>query len=152
MQADPDGLPGDDGGYPLAGVSCVAWRGHGILVQGPSGSGKSDLCLRIIHEGGELVGDDVVRLRRDGSLLVATPYRDAGLIELRGQGIFRFPWRNEAMIGIVIRLSRGKQLERLPEQASVRLAGVDIPAFDLDASAPSAVARVAALLHHPRAF
>ena len=39
-------------------ASCVAMGGHGVLLLGASGAGKSDLALRLIDEGAQLVADD----------------------------------------------------------------------------------------------
>jgi len=41
-------------------ASCVSIDGKGILLLGPSGSGKSDLSLRLIDGGATLVADDRV--------------------------------------------------------------------------------------------
>ena len=45
-------------------ASCVNIDGKGVLFLGPSGSGKSDLALRLIDGGATLVGDDQVQIRR----------------------------------------------------------------------------------------
>ena len=62
--------------------TCVDLDGRGILLRGPSGSGKSDLALRLIDSGARLVADDQVvvgtseaqdmarRLGREEGLLV----------------------------------------------------------------------------------
>ena len=63
--------------------SCVSKDGEGILVVGPSGSGKSDLVLRLISRGFELVADDQVTIT-DG--IVSGPANLAGLLEVRGLG------------------------------------------------------------------
>ncbi|MEC8006219.1 MAG: serine/threonine protein kinase, partial [Pseudomonadota bacterium] len=44
--------------------TCVAIDGAGVLLRGPSGSGKSDLALRLIDGGATLVGDDQLELSR----------------------------------------------------------------------------------------
>ncbi|MCC0014640.1 MAG: hypothetical protein H6877_15255 [Rhodobiaceae bacterium] len=134
----------------FSGCTCVFWRGHGLLLKGASGSGKSDLALRIIHEGGKLVADDVVPLfARDGRLIAAHS-RSPGLIELRGQGIFQLPWHPEAEITIVVHLLEADRQERLPEPCIAAMLGIEVPCHVIDGRAPSAVARLAALLDHPR--
>ena len=47
-------------------ATCIAIDGHGILLRGPAGSGKSDLALRAIDRGARLVADDQVVLTRHG--------------------------------------------------------------------------------------
>ncbi|MFN3389305.1 MAG: HPr kinase/phosphorylase, partial [Allosphingosinicella sp.] len=39
-------------------ASCVAIGGRAVLIAGRSGSGKSDLALRLIDRGARLVSDD----------------------------------------------------------------------------------------------
>ncbi len=70
----------------------VALGGDGILLRGPSGSGKSDLALRLIADGARLVADDQTELRGVGETLeMAAPAAIAGRLEVRGVGILRVP-------------------------------------------------------------
>ena len=39
----------------LVNGTAVAWRGQGVLILGPTGSGKSDLTLRLIDSGATLI-------------------------------------------------------------------------------------------------
>ena len=72
--------------------TCVAVAGVGVLLRGPPGSGKSDLALRLIDRGAELVADDRVTLRReDDGIVASAPASLAGLIEVRGVGVARVP-------------------------------------------------------------
>lgn len=74
-------------------ASCVAvTKDAGLLFIGESGSGKSDITLRFIDAGCWLVSDDRVALVEEGGELFASPTSaSAGLIELRGMGVFRIP-------------------------------------------------------------
>src|SRR3546814_5042791 len=54
-------------------ASCVALDGRAVLLMGASGSGKSDLALRLIDRGWSLVSDDYVTLESRGGKLVAAP-------------------------------------------------------------------------------
>jgi serine kinase of HPr protein (carbohydrate metabolism regulator) len=49
----------------------VALEGEGVLLRGPSGSGKSDLALRLIDGGARLVADDQTELTRTANGLIA---------------------------------------------------------------------------------
>ncbi len=68
----------------------VAIDGVGILVRGPSGSGKSLAALNLLHRGHYLIADDLVEVARgpDGKL-VGRPVEEDVRIEVRGLGIFR---------------------------------------------------------------
>ncbi|MFL2668675.1 MAG: HPr kinase/phosphorylase, partial [Alphaproteobacteria bacterium] len=60
-------------------ASCVSMNEIGILLRGPSGSGKSDLTLRLIGDGAMLVADDQVQLTDvAGSLMAKAPDMLAG--------------------------------------------------------------------------
>ena len=62
--------------------------GIGVLMVGKSGIGKSETALDLVVRGHRLVGDDVIRIRRQGAQLSG---RGAGLLghhmEIRGLGI-----------------------------------------------------------------
>ena len=97
--------------------SCVDLSGTGVLLRGPSGSGKSDLALRLIDGGAVLVADDRVDLAaRDGSLTASAPANLAGSIEVRGMGIMAVPSIPRSAIGLVIDLVHEDALERMPER------------------------------------
>ena len=69
-------------------ASTVASDGRAVLISGPSGSGKSDLALRLLDRGFTLVSDDQTIVRRDGDRLVASaPPTIKGKLEIRGIGI-----------------------------------------------------------------
>ena len=68
--------------------TCVAIDGCAVLLRGPSGSGKSDLALRLIDGGARLVADDRAEISlRQRRLVVNAPPEIAGLIEVRGLGV-----------------------------------------------------------------
>jgi serine kinase of HPr protein (carbohydrate metabolism regulator) len=95
-------------------ATCVRYGRDGILLVGKSGSGKSDLALRLIALGARLVADDRTDLKvKDGALIATPPKTIAGLLEVRGVGIVETPHVASARIALVIDLS-GK-VERLPE-------------------------------------
>ena len=145
------------GRQPIPGLTvhgtAIAWQGKGLLLLGPSGSGKSDLALRLLDSGAMLVADDLVGLEAVGGRLVARAPGSAGLIELRGQGIFRQPALGEALIDLVVRLApRADSAERLPPPDRCVLAGVTLPVFHLDPFTASAVARLRLLATGERVF
>ena len=70
----------------LLHASCAARGADAVLFLGPPGSGKSDLVLRLLGLGWRLVADDQLRLSPAGE--VTTPPELAGLLEVRGLGLF----------------------------------------------------------------
>lgn len=85
--------------------------GAGVLLRGPSGSGKSLLALLLIEsfaragKSAFLVSDDRVDLaREDGIVMMRAPARMAGLIELRGRGIVSRPYQAETQLHLVVDL------------------------------------------------
>ncbi len=94
----------------------VAFDGAGVLLRGPSGSGKSDLALRLIELGWRLVADDRTRLDVEGGRLVASaPPALHGLLEVRGVGILPVASLARAPLGLVIDLVGREAEPRLPE-------------------------------------
>ena len=63
--------------------------GVGVLIQGESGIGKSELALELVKRGHRLVTDDVVEIRKvsDDTLVGSAPEITRHFIELRGIGI-----------------------------------------------------------------
>jgi serine kinase of HPr protein (carbohydrate metabolism regulator) len=126
-------------------ASCVAIGGRAVLISGPSGSGKSDLALRLIDRGAVLVSDDYTVLEvRGGALLASPPETIAGRIEVRGVGIVEQPFVTALPVALLIDLARPP--ERMPEPASVVIAGAAVPAIGLSALEASAPIKVEAAL------
>ena len=124
----------------------VAIGGRGVLLRGSSGSGKSDLALRLIDRGACLVSDDYtcVRVER-GRLLAAAPATIAGRIEMRGVGIVERPAAGDVPLCLVLDLDAVP--DRLPEQAGEsRILDVPLPALALAPLEPSAPLKVEAAL------
>lgn len=124
----------------------VKTRWRAVLLRGPSGSGKSDLALRLIEGGGRLVSDDQTHLARRGRSLVATPPPAlAGMIEARGVGIVRLQ-RNQllaqARVALLVDLVPPERIERLPEPQTETLLEIAVPRLDLAAFEGSAVQKL----------
>lgn len=96
-------------------ASCVAIGRRGVLLLGPSGSGKSDLALRLIDQGAKLVADDrTILFVRNGALHAKAPASIKGLLEIRGLGIVEMSVRASVKITLAVRLvGEGARLPRL---------------------------------------
>ena len=105
-------------------ASCVALArkdslrvpdGAGILILGASGSGKSDLALRLIERGAVLVADDRCELFvRESALWCRAPVSIAGLLEIRGVGIVELPFRDATPLALAVELVASDAVPRLP--------------------------------------
>jgi len=119
----------------------AGWRG--VLLRGPSGSGKSDLALRLIDAGWRLIGDDYVHVwASGGALYAAAPDRIAGRIEARGLGVLEAPARPVARIVLAADCVQAAP-ERLPEPAFETLAGLRLPRLGIDVRPASATRTLA---------
>jgi HPr kinase/phosphorylase len=117
-------------------ASAVQVGDRAVLIRGPSGAGKSRLAFNMILAGRSgqlppaiLVGDDRVHLDTVAGQLWVRPAPElAGLIEIRGLGIRRCDFTNEAVVGLVADLA-ASDAERLPppEALSISLNGVLLP-------------------------
>ena len=131
--------------------TCVAVESIGCLLLGPSGSGKSDLALRLVmDQRARLVADDQVSVERRTDRLIASPPANlVGLIEVRGLGIVRMAHRARATLGLAVVLVAPAEVERLPvDEEGIEYFGVALPLLRLapfEASAPQKV-RLAARL------
>jgi serine kinase of HPr protein (carbohydrate metabolism regulator) len=110
----------------------VALDGGGVLLRGPSGSGKSDLALRLIDGGAALVADDQTALSRKGEeILASAPPQIVGRMEVRGLGVIRLSAVSDIPVRIVVDIVPADEVERLPKPAETMLLGVALPVLRL---------------------
>lgn len=125
-------------------------HGAGVLLEGPAGSGKSELALELLSRGHALVADDAVELARPapGIVLGRAPPVLQGYLEARGLGILDVrrmhgagALRARCRVDLVIRLAPGparrlRAAERLAGRRSTRrLLGEPLPMLSLPARA-----------------
>lgn len=107
-------------------ASCVAVEGRGLLILGPSGTGKSSLALRLILLGARLVADDRTELTAvAGQLLARCPASIRGVIEARGVGFLKTPTVDSAPIVLVADLSQHEP-DRLPPRRKITIMGCEV--------------------------
>ena len=111
----------------LLHATCVSFDKKGVLLQGPSGIGKSDLALRLIEIGGILVADDQVDLSvRAGRLIANSPKSLLCKLEVRGLGIIEFPTIQNVPLSIVVDLVQKERVPRFPELEYLQILNVCI--------------------------
>ncbi|WP_088185635.1 HPr kinase/phosphorylase [Sphingobium sp. Z007] len=120
-------------------ATSVAIDGRVVLLRGPSGSGKSDLALRLIDRGGALVSDDYTLVKRvEGRLIATAPDTIRGRMEVRGIGIVAMAALSDAPVALIADLF--DPVDRMPlEPVHRNVAGIDVPVVKIspfEASAP----------------
>ena len=121
----------------------VAIGDIGVMLRGPSGSGKSDLALRLIDAGAKLVADDRTALSVADSRLIASPPEPLkGKLEVRGLGIVEVAYQDDVALGLVVDLTPLDEIERMPEPASFDHGGVSVPRIQLCAFEASVQAKL----------
>ena len=127
-------------------ASTVAADGRAVLISGPSGSGKSDLTLRLIDRGFALVSDDQTIVRRNSDRLVASaPPTIKGKLEIRGVGIVDMESVDDIPVALFVELT--SEIQRLPDDRRERpVLGINLPLVSVDALTASAASKVALAL------
>jgi len=123
--------------------TCVELGGAGVLLRGKSGSGKSDLALRLIDGGARLVADDQTIVELRGEILAASPPETIrGLLEVRGIGILRLPHASNIPLALVVDLVPPDSVERMPEPMRCDILGQSLPLIALPAFESSSSAKI----------
>lgn len=107
----PEGRPKDLAIHATA----VAIGDLGLLIQGPSRSGKSGLASDLLARSTRarpivLIGDDRILLETTPRGVIARPHpRIAGFIERRGLGLCAVPYRDSAAVALLVHLGPAAQ-------------------------------------------
>ena len=109
------------GGLILHATTVALGEDRGLLILGPSGSGKSGLALQLIALGAQLVADYRTTVHDEGGALIATcPPALRGRIEARAVGILNAPHLPRARLILAVDLGQ-TETERLPPRRSVTI-------------------------------
>lgn len=120
--------------------TALDFNGSVILLRGDSGSGKSDLALRLLAAGATLIGDDYVTIAVKNKRLQVTAAPELhGMLEVRGIGIVyvqqvaSMDSANE--LECIIDLVARESVTRMPdkEEATEVMLGVNVKRLKLHA-------------------
>lgn len=129
---------------PLIHATLISSEQRGALLIGASGTGKSDLALRLIsinftkefcNQQPQLIADDQVELLvSDGKLYGQAPKPLQGLLEVHNLGIVKVPYGAKSEINLCVQLTPGQNPERLPPSPppTKKIEGVSLPLIKLD--------------------
>ena len=122
--------------------SSIVIDDNGVLILGDSGSGKSDLALRLIDNGATLISDDVSICKKNlNNIYLYCPPETKGLLEVREIGIVTVPFVERIKLKLVVNL-QSKKNERFPEDNYLKILGIKIPLINIDGKNSSAVAKI----------
>ena len=112
-------------------ATAISYNKKAVLIQGPSGIGKTSLALQLIERGATLIGDDIIEIYlKNNQLYCKSKEKLKGVIEVRGLGlVVGLKVAQSASVLCVIRLHK-KPTERLPKQKTISLLNKKIPVFD----------------------
>ena len=123
--------------------TAIILDGRGVLIRGPSGSGKSDLALRLMNAGGRLVADDRVNLALCGDMIsMSAPPNLEGKLEIRGIGIVRVDFCKSAQLNLTCDLMSANQINRYPSENYAIFLAQQVPLLKVDANSVSATLKV----------
>jgi len=124
-------------------ATAVIHRDAGVLILGPSGSGKSALALALLARAsaagafGALVGDDRIFVREaQGRLIAWGAANMAGVIERRTAGLIQVRHEPAAVARLAVELcEHGRRWPRMPDDPDrLTIGGVELPRLALDSS------------------
>jgi len=131
----------------------VTVGGMGLLLRGPSGTGKSECALELIRRGHSLVADDVVEIADDAAtegLVGAPPAALAGRLEVQEIGVIdverlfgtlaiRARQHIDAVVDLVPPGPEDHRRRPVDPAPPVALLGHTLPAYTLRATGVTAV-------------
>ena len=122
--------------------SSIALEDNGVLIVGRSGSGKSELALRLIDSGGTLISDDqTLCLKKQNEIFLFSIKAIYGLLEIRNMGIIKVPYVENVKMKIIVSLVQKKTVQ-LYSKNKKRLLGINFPHLEIEPNEISAVAKI----------
>ena len=126
-------------------ATSVSLNHKGILLLGKSGTGKSDLALRLIEGmGAILISDDRTEIFAENNCVYAScPEPIKGLLEVRGVGIIKKNFIPKEKIHLIVELVEDrKQIDRLPNKEFFEYKGIKVTKIKVYPFEESAVYKI----------
>lgn len=108
--------------------------GFGMLLEGPSGAGKTSLALGLLEHSmlserpaGFVCDDQAIIGTQDGKLIAKAPLQTSGMVEIRGYGVVQIANQPEAVIRLVVKLVSDEEVERMPQNEVEIITGISLP-------------------------
>lgn len=115
-------------------ATTISYKNKGIMIIGESGSGKSDLALRMImQKGAKLVADDRSEIDiKKGKIYAQCPDNIKNMIEVRGIGIMSMKAKKRTAVNLVVELVDDiKKIERMPQKETFFFADATVEKIKL---------------------
>ena len=123
-------------------ATSVAIEDNGVAIFGDSGTGKSDLALRLIDSGATLISDDITVFSKSENYIHLFGVENTkGLLEVREIGIITVPYIEGIRLKLIIKLTN-KEIERIPKTNQTKLLGLKFPKLEINGKNSSSVAKV----------
>lgn len=123
-------------------ATSVAIEDNGVAIFGDSGSGKSDLALRLIDSGATLISDDVTVFSKTAkNINLFGVDNTKGLLEIREIGIITVPFIEGVKLRLIVKLT-DLEIERCLEKKQASLLGVKFPKLEINGKNSSSVAKI----------
>ena len=89
--------------------------GKGVVILGKSGTGKSNLAVKLISMGAKLISDDQTKFKlKENTIIISKPETTPNLIEVRGIGLIKVPFVVSAKLFCFVKITN-LELKRLPD-------------------------------------
>ena len=131
--------------------SSVVLDDNGVLILGDSGSGKSDLALRLIDTGATLISDDIsICKKKLDEIYLFCPSETKGLIEVRDIGVVTVPFVERIKLKLIVKLTLS-ETKRFPiKKDFFKILGIKYPLLMIDGRNSSAVVKIKVKLNEIR--
>ena len=115
-------------------ATTISYKNKGIMIVGDSGSGKSDLALRMImQKRAKLVADDRTEIEiKKGKIYAYCPTNIKDMIEVRGVGVMSMKAKKSTRVSLVVELVDDiKKIERIPQKETFFFADATVEKIKL---------------------